>query len=171
MTLCTNTARYLRLYLASVFTYIEATVNEDGIRGVNKFLERVQRLVTRVIGTEGGAGKADPDLNYQLNYAIKHVAEDIPQFSFNTAVARIMELVNAMYKYMDGGPDGVFAREAAQKLLLLLAPFAPHSAEIGGIVLRIFYIQPRFSRVRRGRAEKSRSKYGGHNKRKGARKV
>jgi len=92
-------------------------------------LERVERLVQRVLGLPDGSGKTDPDLNYQLNYAVMHVGDDIPAFSFNTAIARIMELVNAAYKYTEGECDGVFARQAAEKLILLLAPFAPHFAE------------------------------------------
>ena len=120
----------LRLYLAFGFNYIEGGPwNADGIKGVNKFLERVQRLVTRVLEIAGGEGKADADVEYQLNYAVKHVSADIPQFAFNTAVARIMELVNAMYKYTDGNPDGVYAKAATKKLLLMLAPFAPHFCE------------------------------------------
>ena len=78
---------------------------------------------------EGGSGKVDFDVNYQLNYAIKNVTRDIPQFAFNTSVARIMELVNAMYKYMDRQPDALFLKEVSKKLCLILAPFAPHFAE------------------------------------------
>ncbi len=96
---------------------------------MHRFLERVERLVDAVAAMQGGSGKADFDVNYQLNYAVKYVARDIPQFSFNTAVARIMELVNAMYKYMDGQPDAAFLKETAKKLCLILAPFAPHFAE------------------------------------------
>ncbi len=120
----------LRLYLAFGFNYVEGGPwNTDGIRGAHKFLERVERLVARVTALSGGSGSVDEDVNYQLHYAIKNVARDIPQFSFNTAVARIMELTNAMYKYMDGQPDGPFAKETVKKLLLLLAPFAPHFCE------------------------------------------
>ncbi|WP_082989482.1 leucine--tRNA ligase [Christensenella intestinihominis] len=120
----------LRMYLAFGFNYVEGGPwNDDGIKAVNRFLERVERLVDAVAPMQGGSGEPDFDVNYQLNYAIKNVARDIPQFSFNTAVARIMELVNAMYKYMDGQPDAAFLREVAKKLCLLLAPFAPHFAE------------------------------------------
>lgn len=120
----------LRMYLAFGFNYVEGGPwNDDGIKAVHRFLERVERLIDAATSMEGGSGKADFDVNYQLNYAIKNVVRDIPQFSFNTAVARLMELVNAMYKYMDGQPDAVFLREVSKKLCLLLAPFAPHFAE------------------------------------------
>jgi leucyl-tRNA synthetase len=120
----------LRMYLGFGFNYIEGGPwNDNGIKSVFKFLQRVERLVEKINALAGGDGKADADLNYQLNYAIKHVSADIPAFSFNTAIARIMELVNAAYKYLDGPCDGVFAKETARKLTMLLAPFAPHFAE------------------------------------------
>ncbi len=129
----------LRMYLAFGFNYVEGGPwNDGGIKAVNRFLERVERLVSAVAPMLGGSGKADFDVNYQLHYAIKNVARDIPAFSFNTSVARIMELVNAMYKYMDKQPDAAFLKEVCKKLCLILAPFAPHFAEemwerLGGV--------------------------------------
>ncbi len=120
----------LRLYLAFGFNYIEGGPwNDDGIKSIHKFLERVERLVERVSSLEGGTGVVDEAVNYRLHYTIKQVSADIPQFSFNTAIARIMELVNALYKYTDGKADSVFAKEAVKKLLMLLSPFAPHVCE------------------------------------------
>lgn len=120
----------MRLYLAFGFNYVEGGPwNDHGIRAANKFLERVERIVQRAIDTDGGTGETDPDLNYALNNAISRVNADFPQFSFNTAIARLMELTNALYKYADSNPDGMFMRETVKKLILLLAPFAPHFAE------------------------------------------
>jgi leucyl-tRNA synthetase len=120
----------LRLYLAFGFNYVEGGPwNDDGVKAINRFLERVQRLIAHIGSLTGGDGAADADVRYRLHYTIQHVGRDIPAFSFNTAVARIMELVNALYKYTDGAPDGVYAKEAAKTLLLLLAPFAPHFCE------------------------------------------
>ena len=34
-----------------------------------------------------------------MNFAIKGVSEDAEKFQFNTAIARMMELLNALYKY------------------------------------------------------------------------
>ncbi|MEA4853115.1 MAG: leucine--tRNA ligase [Christensenella sp.] len=123
-------ADVLRMYLAFGFNYVEGGPwNDDGIKAISRFLERVERLVDAVAALSGGSGKIDTDVNYQLNYAIQNIARDLPQFGFNTAVARIMELVNKIYKYMDGQPDSVFALAVAKKLCLLLAPFAPHFTE------------------------------------------
>ncbi|MGI6152854.1 MAG: leucine--tRNA ligase [Christensenellaceae bacterium] len=121
----------LRTYLAFGFNYIEGGPwNDDGVGATCRFLERVERLADRVLAlSDAGIGKKDPDVDYQINYAIRHVREDIPQFSFNTAIARIMEAVNAMYKYMDKQPDKLFALDVTKKICLLLSPFAPHFCE------------------------------------------
>lgn len=121
----------LRMYLAFGFNYIEGGPwNDNGIKSVFKFLERVERLIVKIKNIPGGSGKADADLSYALNYAIKHVSADIPAFSFNTAIARLMELVNAIYKYADlSACDGAYLKQVARQLILLMSPFAPHFAE------------------------------------------
>ena len=51
-------------------------------------------------------------------------------FSFNTAVARLMELVNAMYKYdKNERKNGVLAKSVAKDVVRLIAPAAPHFSE------------------------------------------
>jgi leucyl-tRNA synthetase len=57
------------------------------------------------------------------------VGQDIETFSFNTAIARMMELTNALYRYIDGPFSKFFAKEAVTQLILLMAPFAPHFTE------------------------------------------
>lgn len=66
----------------------------------------------------------------RANHAIKQITKDLENFSFNTAVARLMEYVNALYKY-DGLQEKniAFLKECTGDLLLLLAPFVPHFAE------------------------------------------
>jgi len=65
------------------------------------------------------------------HYAIKGVTEDAERFQFNTAIARIMELVNALYKYeADVEVKNIkFYEEVVADLIKLLAPFAPHFSE------------------------------------------
>ena len=51
----------------------------------------------------------------------------------NTAVSAMMELVNELYAYTDKGERtaqaGAVAREAIETLVLMVSPFAPHTAE------------------------------------------
>ena len=73
---------------------------------------------------------ADKELNYAVNYAIKSSTADIEKFQFNTPIARMMELLNAITKYsQDASAKAEFKRYATEKLVLLLAPFAPHFTE------------------------------------------
>ena len=72
---------------------------------------------------------AEKELNYVMNYSIKQITHDLEEFSFNTAVARMMEFVNAIYKYNNSNADPAFLRQAIRTLVLLLAPFTPHMAE------------------------------------------
>ncbi len=120
----------LRTYLGFGFSYIEGGPwNEDGIRSVHKFLERVERLVTRASEVTASGEQGKKELLYALNYAIKHVTADIEIFQFNTSIARIMEFVNALGKYLDAAPDKDVCAQAARTLVKLLAPFAPHFCE------------------------------------------
>lgn len=121
-----------RMYLGFGFSYIEGGPWSDGgIKSVHKYLERVERLVDRALAAEGSKqkGKEEKDVDFVLHSTIKSVGTDIEAFSFNTAIARLMELTNAMYRYMDGPSDGEYARSVCKNLLLLLAPFAPHFSE------------------------------------------
>ena len=75
-------------------------------------------------------GADEKELAYAKNYAIKQITKDMENFSFNTAVARLMELVNALFKYDNNQVKNVpLLKETSKDLLLLLAPFAPHFAE------------------------------------------
>lgn len=119
-----------RTYLGFGFSYVEGGPwSEDGIRAVSKFLERVERIVLRLkdVKTESGEGKAE--ILYAQNYCIKHMSADIEAFQFNTAIARIMEFTNALYKYADASPDRQICQGAISALVRLIAPFAPHFAE------------------------------------------
>ncbi len=125
-----------RMYLMFGFSYTEGGPwNDDGIKSISKFLDRIERIVLRINNLRGknnAMGTAEKELNYQRNYTVLNVNRDMENFSFNTAVARLMEYVNALYKY-DNIPDEEknvkFMKECLQTLILLLAPFAPHFSE------------------------------------------
>ena len=106
--------------------------NYQGIEGVTRFLNRVWTLVTEGAEDAGGAvdERARKDLRRAVHTAIKEVTEDLEGFRFNTAVAELMTLVNAMNKVKSGAvletPEW---QEGVKSLTLLLAPIAPHLAE------------------------------------------
>lgn len=124
-----------RLYLMFGFSYTEGGPwNDDGIKAIAKFMDRVEKLVLKVNGykahKDAAYGSEEKALDYAKNYAIDRVSKDVEAFSFNTSIARIMELVNAIAKYDALEQKNVAVEKAAVRdLVLLLAPFAPHFCE------------------------------------------
>jgi leucyl-tRNA synthetase len=111
---------------------------EEGVASIGRvsfpWLQRVWRLCeqNRDIVSVGNLheGPAEHALRKRIHRTIKVVTEDYEAFSFNTALARLMELVNAAYAYMGaGGGHPNAMRELIEVLLKLLAPMAPYIAE------------------------------------------
>lgn len=123
-----------RLYLMFGFSYIEGGPwNENGIESITKFMDRVERIVKSAYSqkaVEKELTKQDKELLFVLHSTIQKVTADTEIFSFNTAIARIMELVNALYKYEQiSDKNYSIFQNACYNLILLLAPFAPCFAE------------------------------------------
>ena len=98
----------------------------SGINGVYRFLKRVQRLIIDEDGRLSEKLSLEPPtgaFHKLLHRTIKKVTEDSESMQFNTAIAAMMEFVNAAYK------EPTFSRPAAEALILMLAPYAPHLAE------------------------------------------
>ena len=99
---------------------------EEGVQGVHRFLRRVWALFateegtlhSRIVDTGG-----DESMVRELHKIIKAITNDIENMSFNTAIARMMEFVNAAMKVP------AIDRTVMEPFVLLLAPFAPHIAE------------------------------------------
>ncbi len=128
-------ADVLRLYLMFGFSYTEGGPwNEDGIKAITKFLDRIERLSIKISSLPNSknnvVGKDEKDLLYATNYAVKCVDRDMQEFSFNTAVARLMELFNSLTKYDSIVNKNVTVfKNSFKTLIQLLAPCAPHFAE------------------------------------------
>lgn len=119
-----------RTYLGFGFSYIEGGPwSEDGIKAVHRFLERVERIVHRLTDVDGSSDDGKKDMLYTQNYTVKQVSADLENFQFNTAIARLMEFTNALYKYIEAKPDKDTSIAAAETLVKLIAPFAPHFSE------------------------------------------
>jgi leucyl-tRNA synthetase len=132
-----DTARLFILFAAPPERDLEWS--DQGVEGCYRFLNRIWRLVAESLGDIKDAVKADDgsldaegrEMLYIINHTIKKVTEDIEnRFNFNTAISAIMEMVNALYQYRDkdGFEPSVF-KEGIEKLIVLMAPFAPHIAE------------------------------------------
>ncbi|WP_241158089.1 leucine--tRNA ligase [Adlercreutzia sp. ZJ138] len=125
--------------------------NEDGLAGMYKFLNRAWRTVCDLVGEAGddtlfSGTEADKDathaamdeLRRERHRVVGKVIEDFERNNFNTAIAAIMELVNAAGAFLRAAsPErrlgcekaGSFSREVAEVLVKLMAPIAPHWAE------------------------------------------
>jgi leucyl-tRNA synthetase len=91
----------------------------NGLVGVRRFLERTWNLQDKISATSTPSAK----LTTALHQTIKKMTEDIEAMRFNTAVAKLMELIN-VFSEAESLPReyvGIFAR--------LLSPFAPHLCE------------------------------------------
>lgn len=124
-----------RLYLMFGFSYTEGGPwNDDGIKSIARFLDRVERLVKKAAESEDGKSgektAAEKELDYAKNYAAKNITRDMEAFSFNTSVARLMEYVNALQKYETAATyDAKFFKVCVNDFIVMLAPFTPHFAE------------------------------------------
>ncbi len=120
--------------------------SEEGVEGSNRFINRVWRLVLecmhkidkqQVSAFTGPAAdlenQAARSLYIKTHQTIQKVTADIDEsFHFNTAVAAVMELVNAVYAVdLDTADNQMQAvvLTAIESMVLLLSPFVPHFCE------------------------------------------
>src|SRR5437016_8874705 len=147
-----DTGRLFELFAAPPEKDLEW--NDQGIEGASRFLNRVWRFViahmSELRGGQASPPSASPDrsraatvpttepgraFRRTIHETIQRVTDDIErEFHFNTAIAAIMELVNALQAFEAAGdgatPERVaLMREAVETTLLLLGPFCPHVTE------------------------------------------
>ena len=133
----------MRLFL------LKATPPEDtmewtdaGIQGRVRFLDRVWRAAMPIVSRARTVpldrlpeqrGEAQREIVRAVHLALRSGGEELVtrRFHFNTTLARLDELVNALTKFLgaDGDPNDPAVLYAVHALPLLLAPFAPHIAE------------------------------------------
>ncbi len=110
-----------RTYLMFLGPYEEGgDFRDKGISGVKRFLDRLWRSVHAARAD----GARDADVERKLHQTIKKVGEDIPKLSYNTAIAAMMEFMNAM-RSGERTPSVAEVRPLVQ----MVSPFAPHIAE------------------------------------------
>ena len=101
---------------------------ESSVEGMTRFVRRLWRVVTVAAENApavGGSPSGGP-LARKAHRTIAKVSDDVGRrFAFNTAIAAVMELVNELSRE----PDGPDSRFAAETVVSLVQPYAPHVAE------------------------------------------
>ncbi|HVT00806.1 MAG TPA: leucine--tRNA ligase [Patescibacteria group bacterium] len=109
----------LRLYLMFIGQFKDGgDFRDSGIEGTNRFVKRVWNLFNTV-----EFGPDSEETLRMINKTIKEVTNDIESFSYNTAIAKLMEFYNHI------SDDKKWSKETATSYLKLFAPFAPHMTE------------------------------------------
>ncbi|MCH2111736.1 MAG: leucine--tRNA ligase [Planctomycetes bacterium] len=112
-----DTVRLYEAFMGPVTA--SAPWNPRDLPGVHRFLQRAWRLVN-----QGLAEQENEVVERALHVAIKKVTHDLDQLGLNTAIAGMMEFVNAATK-----EGASLTRSQLERLSVLLEPFAPHIAE------------------------------------------
>jgi leucyl-tRNA synthetase len=112
--------------------------SEAGVEGAHRFLKRLWKAVSEHVQA-GPARKLDVatlndtqrELRRQVHATIAKVSDDIGRrYTFNTAIAAIMELLNALTRNTDQSSQSrAVLQEAFESITLLLTPMAPHTCE------------------------------------------
>ncbi len=109
--------------------------SDDGVQGSFRFLKRFWSAVQNHV--DGGAvgalnvdslNAAQKDLRHKTHQTIAKISDDIGRrYTFNTAVAASMELLNAVNRYDDSSDAGrAVVNEALEAAILMLSPMVPH---------------------------------------------
>jgi leucyl-tRNA synthetase len=103
--------------------------NESGVQGLYRFLGRAYRFTTRTRDLPGSpSGERTPGdvvALRKLHQTLRKISQDFDnRWHFNTSIAALMELMNTLEEN-ESGLSGVAAADIAEKLCLMLHPFAP----------------------------------------------
>ncbi|MCF7873630.1 MAG: leucine--tRNA ligase [Candidatus Omnitrophica bacterium] len=110
----------------------EAIWQDEALQGSWRFLQRALRLVDNLnnFKEEEIDSKQEKILMQKIHSTIYEVTQDLEgNFQFNTAISRIMELVNQAYKSIQAGIKKELFAQAVDIVFLLLSPFTPHISE------------------------------------------
>ena len=109
--------------------------SDDGVQGASRFMKRFWNAVQNY-SAEGAVPALDidvlddgqRDLRRKTHQTIAKVSDDIGRrYTFNTAIAATMELLNAVNRYEDSSEQGrAVVGEALEAVVLLLSPIVPH---------------------------------------------
>ncbi|MCS3903964.1 leucyl-tRNA synthetase [Methylohalomonas lacus] len=113
--------------------------SDAGVDGAHRFLKRLWKLASDHIG-QGPAPALDVTsldddqhaLRHKIHTTISKVSDDIGRrYTFNTAIAAVMELINALAKLNTDSDGGrAVMQEGLEAAVLLLAPIVPHVTDV-----------------------------------------
>ncbi len=127
----------LRLYILFIGDYEQSTPwSDSGVKGARRFLDKVWRLQSKVTDQED-----NQNITTLLHRTIEEVDYDVEHTKFNTAIAKLMTLANAL------SAEDTVHKDTYMSLLKLLHPFAPHMTEelnqlLGNDELLVFAAYP-----------------------------
>ena len=123
----------LRMYMMFGMAYEEGGPwNEEAINAMNRYIVRIQNLKERLFNNISDKKISEKDLSqlrYILHTSIKQIELDMERFSFNTSIAKLMEIVNEIIRIENIYGSVEELRETFKVFVKLLAPFAPHLSE------------------------------------------
>lgn len=108
--------------------------DDKGVEGASRFLKRLWTIA--ITSSEQPSAVLDIDsltedqktVRRKLHETIRKVSDDIGRrYTFNTAIAAIMELLNELYRFEDESEQGkAVMRQAVNTVVLMLSPIVPH---------------------------------------------
>lgn len=113
--------------------------SDEGVEGAFRFLKRFWRLVyqhTQLAGVAkldvNSLHQGQRELRCKLHETIRKASDDIGRrYTFNTAIAANMELINELYKFNDASEQGrAVMQEALESVALMLSPIVPHICQV-----------------------------------------
>ncbi len=113
--------------------------SDSGVEGAFRFLKRLWKQIYQHSGNQSRVPQLDrssmteqqQDLRRQLHQTLKKVTDDYARrYTFNTAIAANMELINAVSRFNDTSSNGIAIKhELFELVVIMLSPIAPHICE------------------------------------------
>ncbi len=110
--------------------------SDSGVDGASRFLKRLYRLIYTHVSNNEAVNALDKsslsdeqkNLRLKLHQTIEKVGDDIGRrYTFNTAIAAVMELSNELSRFTDDSENGrALVQEALDAMVLMLSPIVPH---------------------------------------------
>jgi len=110
---------------------------DSGVEGASRFLKRVWKYVAGHLNEDvpklniDQLNAAQKNIRRKVHETIKKVSDDVGRrYTFNTAIAAIMELMNELSRFEDNSDQGrAVVREAVESIVLMLSPIVPHMCQ------------------------------------------